>query len=174
MRLAVIDLVVREGLLVAAASLPLGVVPLAERFPFPHPVEWRRYGDLALDVRQRLARELPVAIRATQVERLVGTAGTVTTLAALDLGLETYDAGRIQGHVLERRAIEGLRRRLGDLSEADRARLPCLEPGRADLVIAGIAIVLELMAWTQCESLLVSDSGLREGVVTELAGKLAP
>src|SRR5437867_9732646 len=63
-------------------SLRLGAVPLAERFPFPRGIEWERYCAMQGEVRARLARELPAAIRGATLAHLVGTAGTVTTLAA--------------------------------------------------------------------------------------------
>jgi len=119
----------RDGVLTAAASLRLGVVPLAERFPFPGPVEAARAAALRADVEAQLARELPAVITTTRIDRLVGTAGTVTTLAALDLGLLDYDPARVQGHPLTRAAIERQHRRLAALDLAGRAALPCLEPG---------------------------------------------
>ena len=95
------------------ASLRLGVVPLAERFPFPGPVDAPRYRALCDEIRGRLDGELPAAIRTARVRHLVGTAGTVTTLAALDLGLVRYDETRVQGHVLSRAAVDRLAARLG-------------------------------------------------------------
>ena len=155
--------------IVAAVSLRLGVVPLTERFPFPAAVDWDRFGALMLEVKGRLERELPPSLAQSEVTHLVGTAGTVTTLAALDLGLADYDATRVQGHRLRRRAIERLLQRLGGLTVEERAALPCLEPGRADLIVPGIAIVLTTMATLGVEALLVSDWGLREGLMAELA-----
>jgi exopolyphosphatase / guanosine-5'-triphosphate,3'-diphosphate pyrophosphatase len=153
---------------IAAVSLRLGVVPLAERYPFPGRVDPTRYARLTDEVKAQLARELPAAIRDTRGARLVGTAGTVTTLAALDLGLEHYEAARVQGHRLSRRAVAELLGRLGALTVAERAALPCLEPGRADLIVAGVAIVAETMACLQASELIVSDHGLREGLLLEV------
>ena len=147
------------------ASLRLGVVPLAERFPFPGPVDAPRYRTLCDEIRGRLDGELPAAIRTARVGHLVGTAGTVTTLAALDLGLVRYDGARVQGHVLSRAAVDGLAARLGRLTVAERAALPCLEPGRADLIVPGTAIVTVTMDLAGVEHLKVSDYGLREGLL---------
>jgi exopolyphosphatase/guanosine-5'-triphosphate,3'-diphosphate pyrophosphatase len=159
----------RDGALGAVASLRLGVVPLAERFPFPGPVAPERYAALLAEVDAQLARELPPAIAAARADRLVGTAGTATTLAALDLGLADYDAGRVQGHTLTRAAIARQYRRLAALDLPGRAALPCLEPGRADLIVPGVAIVEATLARLGCERLVVSDWGLREGLLAELA-----
>jgi exopolyphosphatase/guanosine-5'-triphosphate,3'-diphosphate pyrophosphatase len=153
---------------VAAISLRLGVVDLAERYPFPGPVDWSRYRAMHAEISGRLARELPAEIRAAPLERLVGTAGTATTLAALDLGLRVYDPARVQGHTLSRRAIEGLRDRLGALTMAERGSLPCLEPGRADLIVSGTAIVLATLDLTGAGVMAVSDWGLREGILLGL------
>jgi exopolyphosphatase/guanosine-5'-triphosphate,3'-diphosphate pyrophosphatase len=92
----------------------------------------------------------------------------VTTLAALDLGLAAYDAIRVQGHLLRRGAIERLLARLGELTLAERAALPGLEPGRADVLIPGIAICLAAMERLGFEALTVSDRSLREGILCEI------
>jgi exopolyphosphatase / guanosine-5'-triphosphate,3'-diphosphate pyrophosphatase len=162
------EYVLAEGdSILSMASLRLGVVPLAERFPFPGPVDAPRYRALRDEIRSRLDGELPAAIRTARVGHLVGTAGTVTTLAALDLGLVRYDGARVQGHVLSRAAVDGLAARLGGLTVAERAALPCLEPGRADLIVPGTAIVTVTMDLARVEHLKVSDYGLREGVLLE-------
>jgi exopolyphosphatase/guanosine-5'-triphosphate,3'-diphosphate pyrophosphatase len=153
---------------VAAASLRLGVVDFAERYPFPGPVDWPRYRAMQAEVAARLTAELPLRLRGARPGCLVGTAGTATTLAALDLGLHVYDPARVQGHALARGVIEGLLARLGALTVAERGGLPCLEPGRADLIVAGIAIVLATMDLVGAEALIVSDQGLREGILLGL------
>lgn len=157
----------RGGGVVTAISLRLGVVPLTERYEFPGPVEWRRYRDMSKEIRDQLGRELRPSLTDAAIGTLVGTAGTVTTLAALDLALDDYDAGRVQGHRLTRAAIEAQLRRLGALSVEGRAALPCLEPGRADLIVPGIAIVTATMDYLGVSDLVVSDWSLREGIVAE-------
>ena len=159
----------RDRETVSTTSLRLGVVDLAERYPFPGPVDWPRYRAMQAEIAGRLAAELPSEIRLAHPGRLVGTAGTVTTLAALDLDLHQYDPGRVQGHVLARGAIEGLLARLGALTVGERGALPCLEPGRADLIIGGTAVVLATMDLMAAGRLIVSDWGLREGILIQLA-----
>jgi exopolyphosphatase / guanosine-5'-triphosphate,3'-diphosphate pyrophosphatase len=156
------------GRLVGAVSMKLGVVQLGERFMGVGPVDRACLALLRREIDQCLADELPAALAAAPVAMLVGTAGTVTTLAALDLGLDAYDAGRVQGHVVACAATERLLARLAGMTLAERAALPCLEPGRADVLIPGIAICLALMARLGQESLVVSDHGLREGLVHRL------
>lgn len=159
----------RDGTLLHAVSLPLGVVPLAERFACPGAVDPERYAALRREVETQLARELPPAIAHARAQTLVGTAGTVTTLAALDLGLRDYDPARVHGHTLTRAAVERQRRRLAALDLAARAALPCLEPERADLIVPGVAIAEATLATLACERLVVSDWSLREGVLSEVA-----
>jgi exopolyphosphatase/guanosine-5'-triphosphate,3'-diphosphate pyrophosphatase len=155
---------------IAERSLRLGVVDLAERYPFSDPVDWPRYRAMFAEIAGRLGAELPERIRSARADRLVGTAGTVTTLAALDLDLRVYDPERVQGHVLSRADIERQLARLGALSVDERARLPCLEPGRADLIVAGTAIALATLALVAADRLVVSDWGLREGILVGLGG----
>jgi exopolyphosphatase/guanosine-5'-triphosphate,3'-diphosphate pyrophosphatase len=157
----------REDHIEAATSLRLGVVALAERYPFPAPVDWPRYRTMLGEIRRRLDAELPATIRGARPDRLVGTAGTVTTLAALDVGLGVYDGARVQGHVLTRAAVERLLARLGALDVRGRAALPCLEPGRADLIVAGTAVVQATLDLTGQAALTVSDWGLREGILAD-------
>jgi exopolyphosphatase / guanosine-5'-triphosphate,3'-diphosphate pyrophosphatase len=157
----------RDGGVAAVTSLKLGVVPLAERHPFAGPVDASRYRRLEDEVLSRLAREIPPAITDAHIATLVGTAGTVTTLSALDLGLDAYDAARVQGHRLTRAAVSRQLARLSALTVAERAALPCLEPGRADLIVPGVAIVVATMERFRVDALVVSDWSLREGIVAE-------
>lgn len=165
------ELIVARGVrYVSAVSLSLGVVPLVERFLHADPVDWAEYSACAAYVADRLAAEAWPEIRPLAPRLLVGTAGTMTTLAALDLGLGAYEPARVQGHRLTAEAIEALLYRLGELHVAERARLPCLEPGRADLVIPGIAVALGVLAGLGLDALVVSDAGLREGILLDAVG----
>jgi exopolyphosphatase/guanosine-5'-triphosphate,3'-diphosphate pyrophosphatase len=113
---------------------------------------------------------VPEVIRGARGAHLVRTAGTATTLAAHDLGLPAYDPQRVQGHRLTRAAFERLAVRLNSLGLAERAALPCLEPGRADLIVPGTAIVLATLDPLDVPDMTVSDWGLREGILVRLCG----
>jgi exopolyphosphatase/guanosine-5'-triphosphate,3'-diphosphate pyrophosphatase len=158
----------RAGGTPEAVSLKLGVVELAERFMGQGPVDRARYDSMAAEVGARLAAGLTDPILRHRAPALVGSAGTVTTLAALDLGLESYDPARVHGHRLTRAAVAGLVARLAALSLAERAALPCLERGRADLIVPGGVICLEALARLGFDGLVVSDRGLREGILYEI------
>ena len=157
----------RDGRLAAAVSLRLGVVSQAER----HVGDGRWDAAALARVRARIGarlREVPDVLVAAGAAQLVGTAGTVSTLAALDLGLIRYDVERVQGHRLARAAIEAILARLAVLTDAARGALPCLEPGRADLIVPGIVICLGAMERLGFDVLTVSDHGLREGILCEI------
>jgi exopolyphosphatase / guanosine-5'-triphosphate,3'-diphosphate pyrophosphatase len=159
----------RAGEVAAAVSVRLGVVELAERFMDEEgPVGAKSSEAMIGEAARRLAAGLTEPILQHDAPTLVGSAGTVTTLAALDLGLEAYDAGRVHGHRLTRAAVQRLRGRLEALSLAERAALPCLEPGRADLIIPGSTICLEILDRLGFDALVVSDRGLREGILYEI------
>ncbi|MFQ5898981.1 MAG: Ppx/GppA family phosphatase [Candidatus Methylomirabilia bacterium] len=160
--------------LVALRSLALGVVPLAERFLTAGPVEPERYAEMDREVRATVAQELSDFSEGGQPHHLVGTAGTVTTLAALDQGLSSYAVERVQGYRLDHDRIQALLGTLSALPVAARASLPCLEPGRADLIIPGIAICLATMDRFGCRSVVVSDFGLREGVLIDHLSRVGP
>lgn len=165
---------VRARRLAAVVSLPLGVVPLAERHLTAGPADWTRYGLMVGEIRQCLSDGLRDFARRGRPEQLVGTAGTVTTLAALDQDLPFYDPERVQGHVLHRDRIERLLARLGALPVSTRAEVPCLPPGRADVIIPGIAICLAAMEHFGFTSLVVSEFGLREGILIHELSRPAP
>lgn len=160
--------IAEAGKPVALLSLRLGVVDLAERFMGPGPVDPGRYEAMTAEIRTRLVSGLTKRILDHGAPVLVGSAGTVTTLAALDLDLEAYDPSRVHGHRLTRAAIDGLRARLAALPLAERAALPCLEPGRADLIVPGSAICLAAMDRLGFGDLVVSDRALREGILCEI------
>jgi len=94
----------------------------------------------------------------------------VTTLAAVEAALPVYDAGVVHGSELPFGALERLHARLGALTVAERARLPGLEPKRADVIVAGCAIVLEAMAALGADRLTVSDRGVRWGLAHDRFG----
>jgi exopolyphosphatase/guanosine-5'-triphosphate,3'-diphosphate pyrophosphatase len=158
--------------ILASASTGLGVVKLTERFlraDPPEPVELdslRRVAASRFDclLREELRGRAPEAA-------LAGTAGTVTSLAAIDLGLVPYDPGRVNGHRLTRERVAELLRRLASLPLARRREVRGLEAGRADVIVAGTVVCLAAMDAMRAECLTVSDGGLREGILLDLLGR---
>jgi exopolyphosphatase/guanosine-5'-triphosphate,3'-diphosphate pyrophosphatase len=101
---------------------------------------------------------------------VVGIAGTVTTLAAMSLGITTYDAERVHGMTLSYSVLQNMTNTLGATPLADRRRTPGLDPRRADVIYAGAVILERVLASAGASELLVSDRGIRWGLVYEAAG----
>lgn len=99
---------------------------------------------------------------------VVGVAGTVTTLAAVEFGLEHYDPMRVHGATLSAESIDGLVTRLASLPLAERQKLPGLEPRRADVIVAGAVLCSEVLRALGAPRLVVSDRGVRWGLLDEL------
>ncbi|WP_432822952.1 exopolyphosphatase [Trichloromonas sp.] len=147
-------------------SYPLGVVRLAESC---HTLD---------EVRIEIERQLDcfthdmsasgVSIDAKEYV-LVGTAGTVTTLAAMDLEMVSYDWRKINNHRLERQKVHTLIELLLPLSPAEREQLPGMEKGRGDLIVPGLFIVSAIMRRLHQPRLAISDFGLLEGALLSLA-----
>jgi exopolyphosphatase/guanosine-5'-triphosphate,3'-diphosphate pyrophosphatase len=100
----------------------------------------------------------------------VAVAGTVTTLAAVGQALPRYDAERVHGSELSLEGIEALLERMAALSVEERRRLPGMEPKRADVIVAGGAILEEAMRATGFRRLTVSDRGVRWGLLWDRFG----
>jgi exopolyphosphatase/guanosine-5'-triphosphate,3'-diphosphate pyrophosphatase len=169
------EVLVAEGAhVLSALSFTLGVVQLAERFFVRDPAEPGELAACRAHVDARFREEVWPRIRPYRPTALVATAGTPTTLASLDLGLGTYDPARVQGYQLSVPAIERLTTRLAALPLADRARIPGLEPGRADVIIPGALVLAAALAGLGLRAAVVSDAGLREGILLDAVGWRPP
>jgi exopolyphosphatase/guanosine-5'-triphosphate,3'-diphosphate pyrophosphatase len=161
----------------ASVSTGLGSVVLTEAYLRSDPPSAQELGAVRGAVLAELARQLAgplrtlAALRAAGDPCFVGTAGTVTTLAAIDLALEAYDPDRINGHRLSRERIAELCERLAALSLARRRQLRGLEPARADVIVAGALVSLAAVDALGFPEMIVSDGGLREGILLDLLGR---
>jgi exopolyphosphatase/guanosine-5'-triphosphate,3'-diphosphate pyrophosphatase len=99
----------------------------------------------------------------------VGVAGTMTTLAAVSLGLDPYDGARVHGHFMERDELERVLDRLASLDLAARRNVIGMEPKRADVIIAGGCLALALLDHWGARGVVVSDRGVRWGLAEALA-----
>jgi len=153
------------GKVLFSRSYPLGVVQLCEEWP-ESPARNTYLADMIVKFSSDLlhAGITPQQLSACQI---VGTAGTVTSLAALDLEMTDYDRNRVNNHQLDLSWLEGTLARLNTLSIPEREALPGLEPGRGDLIIPGLELVIALCRYLKKPSLLVSDSGLLEGILLD-------
>ena len=147
-----------------SCSTSLGVVRLTEKFIFQHPIKDKEFKEL----KNYLRKELLVVKKQLSTfspEILIGTAGTVTTIAALKEKIYPYDPEKIHGSIFSFHDAESILEDLKKKSLKERLALKPLEQGREDLIIAGIAIVLETMRAFDCKMLKVSEHSLREGII---------
>ncbi|WP_438827199.1 Ppx/GppA phosphatase family protein, partial [Sphingomonas bacterium] len=110
---------------------------------------------------------LPAGVAAP---RLLGTSGTVTTLGSVHLGLPAYDRSVIDGLIVPADAMRRICGELAGMAVAERARLSCIGAERADLVVAGCAILEVIMDLWPAARLGIADRGIREGILKRLMG----
>lgn len=162
---------VRPGQQPKFASLPLGVLTLSQARPLGDPPQPEKVAALHEEIAAELGRfrdqYFPLDLGAAP--RLVGTAGAVTTLAAVHLELTEYDPNKINNLVLTRTRLEELAGLVSRLPEAKRALLPGLEPAKAGVMVAGALIVLAILEVWGRDSLVAIDAGLLEGVLQVLS-----
>lgn len=121
-------------------------------------------------MRERIACELGALPTPPAMARLVGIAGTVTTIAAVVRQVAPYDPAKLHLSKLARDEIEGALALFTSLPLAERAKLIGMEPKRADVIIAGTLILLEVMERLGTSELVVSDRGLRWGLLYQRFG----
>jgi exopolyphosphatase/guanosine-5'-triphosphate,3'-diphosphate pyrophosphatase len=143
------------------ASLDVGSVRLTERHLVQDPPTPGGLAAVRADVLSALR-----AVRPRPTNALVGVAGTLTTLAAIDQELPTYDPIRIHGATLLRSSVERMLARLAALPVAERRGVPGLDPARADVIVAGAVLVLAVLEWAGADRLRVSDRGVRWGLAS--------
>ena len=153
---------------VGMGSIPLGVVKLHERFIKSDPVS----GTDVLELEKEILAQLgilkeKIGHHISKKTIFVGTAGTFTTLAAIDLKLEIYDREKVHLHRIPLSRLNNMRERLFALLLEERKRVKGLEPGRADLIIPGIQFTIRTMELFKFEELIVSEYGLLEGLLLE-------
>ena len=152
--------------------MPLGVVTLSETFGGGS--DERAYAAMVSHAVERLAEanRLPASAHGHNGPglQMLGTSGTVTTLAAVHLGLRRYDRRKVDGISLPFSVIQSVSRMLRELDDAARAAHPCIGHDRADLVVAGCAILEAVHRCWPVERLQVADRGLREGILNALLG----
>ncbi len=145
-------------------STELGVVHLTEKYlksDPPTPEEIKRL-KVAID---KVIK--PIGYHFPPKGLFVGTAGSVTTLAAIDQGMAVYDPEKINGYRLSLAAIHRIFKTLSTMSLAERRKVPGLEKGREDLILAGSLILIGIMELFGYDPVWVSDDGLREGVLID-------
>lgn len=158
----------RPGQLPAVRSIDIGVVRLCERVLKHDPPT----AEETKQAREWIQQEVHIAVEGMpsyQSATCVGTAGTITTLAAMAQKLPAYEPARIHNYTLTLSTVSELEQMVLGLKKADRVGLPGLEKNREEVIAAGAIIVRTIMETLGMTKLLVSDLGLREGVLIHLA-----
>jgi exopolyphosphatase / guanosine-5'-triphosphate,3'-diphosphate pyrophosphatase len=152
-------------------SLQAGTIRQSERHltsdpPHPHELE-----DLAGDIRNQIERAIAAQPAGTPT-RAIAVAGTPTSLAAIDQGLEPYDPGRVHGYHLAMQRIQRMLSRLSSLPLAERLRVPGLHPGRAPTIVTGTVILVQVMRAFGLQEVEVSELDILHG--SALSASMAP
>lgn len=149
-------------------SIDVGCVRITEQFLTSDPPDAGELSDAMSVVKSHLddvVREVPGALDAP---RMVGLAGTVTTVAAVELGLARYDRDRIHHFVLTRAAAEDVFRTLATERREDRKENPGLEEARVDVIVGGALILVSILRHFDFDECLVSESDILDGIVMRL------
>jgi exopolyphosphatase/guanosine-5'-triphosphate,3'-diphosphate pyrophosphatase len=117
-------------------------------------------------VKKNIEKKLEkINFSAIHPDKVIATAGTATTLAAIDLELEHYDYRKTNGHKLHISKIKAIFEKIIKMNMTERQKIKGLEKGREDSIIPGIIIVMTVMAKLNTDNLIISDFGVREGIV---------
>jgi exopolyphosphatase/guanosine-5'-triphosphate,3'-diphosphate pyrophosphatase len=147
-------------------SRDLGSVRLTERYLPSDPPTQSELDACASAVRSALPDGDP--------QRAIGVAGTVTSLGAIDLGLEEYDRHRVHGHVMTASAVRELTTTLASMPLAERREVPSLDPGRAPVIVAGAVVLRELLDHFGLDGIEVSERNILHGAALEAAALPEP
>jgi len=158
-------------------SVPAGVVGLSERFGAAATTRegYRAMRDSVTDLLREFDADHAIgrAVEAGGVQML-GSSGTVTTLAGIHLGLPRYDRSRVDGITVTRDDMRAVSRRIVEMDGAGRLAHPCIGKSRADLVVAGCAILDAILEAWPVGRVRIADRGVREGILLGLMGVPAP
>jgi len=147
-------------------SIPMGAVVLTEHFIKSDPITPEEFHELVLIIDQHLAQTLH-SFSHRHAEKLVATAGTATTLAAMNKHMVSYDHNKIHGTILEMLDVQVIIDELKAKSVAERRKIPGLQRGREDIILAGAVILDRIMRRLGYDVATVSDRGLRWGLFYE-------
>ncbi|MGH7281461.1 MAG: Ppx/GppA phosphatase family protein [Polyangiaceae bacterium] len=155
----------KNGVISYAHSFDVGSVRLTERHVKSDPPSHSEIAAVEKNVRDELT-----AARGERTTRVVGIAGTMTTLCAVSLEMHEYDGARVHGHVMTRDAIAETTSKLAKMPLSARKSVPGLEPKRADVIVAGGIIALACLDVLGGNEVTISDRGVRWGLALELVG----
>ncbi len=151
-------------------SLPVGVVVLLGVFRMSDPPRRAELANLESFLTERIAAGTS-DWRRRKFRRMVGTAGTFTTLAALEMRMNAYRPERIDGFRMPVSSLRRWKKRLVRLTDEERLRLPGMEKGRERYIVPGVIQALAAMEHFDLKRLHISDSGLLEGILRGIANE---
>jgi len=160
----------RDGDVGFHASTQAGVVRQTERHVGHDPPRREETDELRREVAQIIADNVP-AERRRRVVHAIAVAGTATSCAAIELELDPYDRALVHGHVLRRAMITGILARLSRLTDADRRAVTGLQPDRAPTIVAGVAMLLEVLDAFGLDEIEVSEHDILRGAALRLAAR---
>jgi exopolyphosphatase / guanosine-5'-triphosphate,3'-diphosphate pyrophosphatase len=163
---------VRGGQLRNSVSLPLGVLRLSQRYFEHDPPKRREWDELRDHVRETLTSVLEAFGGTTY--RLLGIGGTVRSLARAAIELREWPVRRVHGYGLYDHDLDALSELLGEMPAAKRRSIPGIGSDRADVVLAGIVVLEELLRAVKADRIVVSSTGIREGIALEAIGAKLP
>jgi exopolyphosphatase / guanosine-5'-triphosphate,3'-diphosphate pyrophosphatase len=162
------ELIVGTDRVEGVMSVDIGCVRLTEKFLLhdpPQPEELSACISLSETYLDDVVREIPAVAEA---RTLVGLAGTITTVVAVEIGLETYDRDRIHHFHLTHDAAEDVFRTLATESRADRIHNPGLEEARADVIVAGCCVLVAVFRHFGFDEMIVSEADILDGLALSL------
>lgn len=150
-----------------ATSLNIGSVRLTERFIGTDPITDAEYNSIRHAIKEQLT-----SLKHFDAEQLVGIAGTITTLAAMQLQMDIYDSLTIDNSPITISKVEKIISVLKKKTLSQRKKMPGLKPKRADVILAGALILVEVMQHLKFTEILVSDRGVRFGLILQELGMI--
>lgn len=156
---------------ILSGTIPIGSVNLHERFIKTDPPSQGDISAMNSEIKAMLEQGILKRVQndSFRVRDIIGTGGTITTLASLDLKLAAYDPEKVQMHGVPIGKLYRIKDMLVSLPLRERANITGLEPGRADLIIPGIMLTIKLLELFKCDEITVSDYGLLEGILKEIS-----
>ncbi len=160
----------KDSTTVMAKTTPIGVVKLFEKHIKSDPPSNKDIAELEKALEKAV---LPIKAETEKFinkkTSFIGTAGTITTFASIDLELSEYDHEKVQNHIISIQRLTDMSKKLISLPLSKRKTIKGLEPERADLIIPGIVFTIKAMQVFGFENIIVSDDGLLEGILLSLA-----
>ena len=159
-------------------SIPFGVVNLSEQYGTQETISESKYAEMRESILTAIRsfeqkNDMTELVAQGKVQ-LLGTSGTITTLTAMHLGLETYDRNQVDGASVKSSRIRELCQTLSVLNYDERVAMKSIGSDRADLVVAGCAILESIMDLWPIEDIRVADRGIREGMLLDMMNNYNP